>query len=117
MLTFTSSDQITRAGRRTSLLWQMDNIFHFRAMERSYGDVMMGIKFQCKITSQELWNERLQRESDLTFRTDILYVIPTSERHFHSCSNETFDIQVRFEARVSVIQCRTIQNVIKQERV
>lgn len=94
----------------------MDNIFHFRATERSYGDVMMGIKFQCKITSQELWNERLQRESDLTFRTDILYVIPTSERHFHSCSNETFDIQVRFEARVSVIQRRTIQNVIKQER-
>lgn len=76
---------------------------------------MKGIKFQCKITSLELQNERLQRESDLTFRMDILYVIPTSKRHFHSCSNETFDIQVQFEVQVSIILCHTIQNMIKQE--
>lgn len=58
----------------------------------------------------------MQRESDLTFRTDILCVIPTSERHFHSVSNETFDIQARFEVQVSVIRCYAIQNMIKEER-
>lgn len=75
----------------------------------------MGIKFQCKITSQELWNERLRRESDLTFRMDILYVIPTSKHHSHSCSNETFDIQVQFEVQVGIILWHAIQNMIKQE--
>lgn len=56
------------------------------------------------------------RKGDLTFRMDILCVIPTSERHFHSFSTETFDIQARFEVQVSVIRCHTIQNMIKQER-
>lgn len=88
---------------------------HLHVMEKGQDDEMMGIKFQCKITSQELCNERLQRESDLTFRMDILYVIPTSERHFHSCSNETFDIQVQFGVQVSIILCHIIQNMIKQE--
>lgn len=40
----------------------------------------------------------------MTFRTGILYVIPPSERHFHSRGNETFDIQVQFlKCRVSII--------------
>lgn len=77
------------------LLWQMETIFHFH--------VMMAITFQCRIISRELWDERLQRASELTFSTDMLYVIPTSERRFHSCTNETFDIQVQFEVQVSII--------------
>ncbi len=81
--------------------------------KKAKDDVMMGIKFPCKITSQELWNESLQQQSNLTFRVDILYVIPTSERHSPSCSNKTFDIQVQFEVQVSFIPHYTIQNMIR----
>lgn len=46
----------------------------------------------------------------MTFRTGILYVIPPSERHFHSRGNETFDIQVQFlKCRVSIIPYDTVK--------
>lgn len=67
------------------------------------------------MTSQQLGNERLQHESDLTFRMDTLYIIPNSKAHFDSCSNKTCDTKVQFEVWVSIILRHAIENMTEQQ--
>lgn len=93
----------------TRLLWRTQNSLHPCQLGKGRDDErMMGIKFQCQITSRELWNERLRSKSDLTFRTALSQPL--------NASNETFDIQVKFEVQVSVIAHGATEDLMKRQR-